>query len=153
MRGSGRGLTRRDLSAGSRPGCWITALFWFTVWLSTLEGVALLNRRDASLVWCPSSNRFLFGRTREREEVISVRHLLLGSDSPLTAAGDLLDEVRIAHDEVGIPSRANLSHVVSARRRVLFDYAMAKERFARTPQPISLPYEIEAYRRQKRWLI
>ena len=67
------------------------------------EGVALLNRRDASLVWCPSSNRFLFGRTRDREEVISVRHLLLGSDSPLTAAGDLLDEVRIAHVEVGIP--------------------------------------------------
>ena len=68
------------------------------------EGVGLLNRRDASLVWCPSSNRFLFGRTREREEVISVCHLLLGSDSPLTAAGNLLDEVRIAHDEVGIPS-------------------------------------------------
>jgi cytosine/adenosine deaminase-related metal-dependent hydrolase/ubiquinone/menaquinone biosynthesis C-methylase UbiE len=68
------------------------------------EGVALLNRRDASLVWCPSSNRFLFGRTREREDVVSVRHLLLGSDSPLTAIGNLLDEVRIAHDEVGIPS-------------------------------------------------
>jgi cytosine/adenosine deaminase-related metal-dependent hydrolase/SAM-dependent methyltransferase len=70
----------------------------------TTDGVALLNRRDASLVWCPSSNRFLFGRTREREEIASVRHLLLGSDSPLTAVGDLLDEVRIAHDEVGVSS-------------------------------------------------
>jgi cytosine/adenosine deaminase-related metal-dependent hydrolase/SAM-dependent methyltransferase len=67
------------------------------------EGIALLNRRSASLVWCPSSNRFLFGRTHTPETIASVRHLLLGSDSPLTAAGDLLDEMRIAHQEVGIP--------------------------------------------------
>jgi hypothetical protein len=33
-----------------------------------------------------------------------VRHLVLGSDSPLTAAGDLLDEVRVAHREMGIPA-------------------------------------------------
>jgi adenine deaminase len=36
----------------------------------------------------------------------SVRHLLLGSDSPLTAKGDLLDEVRLAHCETGIPAGA-----------------------------------------------
>ena len=68
------------------------------------EGIALLNRRDAALVWCPSSNRFLFGHTHAREAVSSVHHLLLGSDSPLTATGDLLDEVRIAHLEIGVPA-------------------------------------------------
>jgi cytosine/adenosine deaminase-related metal-dependent hydrolase/ubiquinone/menaquinone biosynthesis C-methylase UbiE len=68
----------------------------------TSDGIELLNRRGAALVWCPSSNRFLFGRTHSREAVASVRHLLLGSDSPLTAGGNLLDEVRIAHHEIGI---------------------------------------------------
>jgi cytosine/adenosine deaminase-related metal-dependent hydrolase/SAM-dependent methyltransferase len=68
------------------------------------EGIALLNRRNASLVWCPSSNHFLFGRTHTRETTASVLHLLLGSDSPLTAAGDLLDEVRIAHHEIHVPA-------------------------------------------------
>jgi cytosine/adenosine deaminase-related metal-dependent hydrolase/SAM-dependent methyltransferase len=67
------------------------------------EGITLLNHRNAWLVWCPSSNRFLFGETHAAESIASVRHLLLGSDSSLTAAGDLLDEVRIAHQEIGVP--------------------------------------------------
>jgi cytosine/adenosine deaminase-related metal-dependent hydrolase/ubiquinone/menaquinone biosynthesis C-methylase UbiE len=66
------------------------------------NGIARLNERGATLVWCPSSNRFLFGRTLELQSVRTIRRLLLGSDSPLTAAGDLLDEVRIAHEEVGL---------------------------------------------------
>jgi cytosine/adenosine deaminase-related metal-dependent hydrolase/SAM-dependent methyltransferase len=67
------------------------------------DGITLLNHRNASLVWCPSSNRFLFGKTHSAETIASVRHLLLGSDSSLTAGGDLLDEVRIAHQEIGVP--------------------------------------------------
>lgn len=77
-------------------------------------GIDLLNRRHASLVWCPSSNRFLFGQTHTRDAIASVEQLLLGSDSPLTAAGDLLDEIRIAHQEVGIPV-ADLYRVVFKR--------------------------------------
>lgn len=69
------------------------------------EGIALLNAKAATLVWCPSSNRFLFGRTHDRQTIASIRHKLLGSDSPLTAAGDLLDEIRIAHHEMGVPAR------------------------------------------------
>ena len=66
------------------------------------DGIALLNERGSALVLCPTSNRFLFGRTLTREALSSVRQLVLGSDSPLTAAGDLLDEVRVAHGEIGI---------------------------------------------------
>jgi cytosine/adenosine deaminase-related metal-dependent hydrolase/ubiquinone/menaquinone biosynthesis C-methylase UbiE len=66
------------------------------------NGVALLNRRRAALVWCPTSNRFLFGRTLTRETIASVHQCLMGSDSPLTAAGDLLDEIRVAHRDVGL---------------------------------------------------
>ncbi len=66
------------------------------------EGIALLNERSAALVWCPSSNSFLFNKTLSRETVAAMRWVVLGSDSPLTAAGDLLNEVRIAHREIGV---------------------------------------------------
>jgi cytosine/adenosine deaminase-related metal-dependent hydrolase len=66
------------------------------------EGIDLLNDRDATLVWCPSSNRYLFSRTHSSKTIAGIRRVLLGSDSPLTAAGDLLDEVRIAHREAGV---------------------------------------------------
>ena len=68
------------------------------------EGISLLNRRGATLVWCPTSNHFLFGRTHAREALSGINNVLLGSDSPLTAAGDLLDEVRFAYSEVGLPA-------------------------------------------------
>ena len=66
------------------------------------EGIALLNRRMASLVSCPTSNRFLFHKTPPHLLLASVHRIALGSDSPLTAAGDLLDEIRCAHRDIGM---------------------------------------------------
>lgn len=60
------------------------------------EDMELLNQRAAGLVWCPTSNRFLFGKTLQAQLVRSVRRVALGSDSPLTGEGDLLDEIRAA---------------------------------------------------------
>jgi cytosine/adenosine deaminase-related metal-dependent hydrolase len=51
----------------------------------------------AGLVWCPSSNLFLLGVTADVREFAQVHRLALGSDSHLTADGDLLDELRAAH--------------------------------------------------------
>ena len=62
------------------------------------EGQALLSDAGAGLVWCPSSNVFLFGRTLSAREIRGVRRVAIGSDSPLTAQGDLLDELRFAHE-------------------------------------------------------
>jgi cytosine/adenosine deaminase-related metal-dependent hydrolase len=62
------------------------------------KGRALLRESEAGLIWCPSSNVFLFGRTLSAEVIESVPRLALGSDSPLTAIGDLLDELRFAWD-------------------------------------------------------
>ena len=39
---------------------------------------------------------FLFGRTLDREFIDACPSFALGSDSPLTSAGDLLDEIRTA---------------------------------------------------------
>jgi cytosine/adenosine deaminase-related metal-dependent hydrolase len=60
------------------------------------KGRALLRDSGAGLIWCPSSNVFLFGRTLSAQTIESIPRLALGSDSPLTATGDLLDEMRFA---------------------------------------------------------
>jgi cytosine/adenosine deaminase-related metal-dependent hydrolase/ubiquinone/menaquinone biosynthesis C-methylase UbiE len=59
----------------------------------TAKEIALINRRGASLVVCPTSNWFLFEKTLKYELLTSVERVALGSDSPITAAGDLLDEI------------------------------------------------------------
>ncbi|MHB8629580.1 MAG: amidohydrolase family protein [Aggregatilineales bacterium] len=51
----------------------------------------------AGLVWCPSSNSFLLGATADVRDFAQMHRLALGSDSRLTADGDLLDELRAAH--------------------------------------------------------
>lgn len=60
------------------------------------EGVALMRERRASLIVCPSSNNFLFGKLPDMPLLGSIDNVALGNDSPLTAEGDLLDEIRIA---------------------------------------------------------
>jgi cytosine/adenosine deaminase-related metal-dependent hydrolase/SAM-dependent methyltransferase len=62
------------------------------------QGRELLRSNGAGLIWCPSSNVFLFGRTLTQRQLREVNCVALGSDSPLTAQGDLLDEVRYAFE-------------------------------------------------------
>jgi cytosine/adenosine deaminase-related metal-dependent hydrolase len=57
------------------------------------RGWQLVRRRGASIIWCPSSNLFMLGRTITPPEGVPAA---LGSDSALTAQGDLLDEIRVA---------------------------------------------------------
>ena len=60
------------------------------------EGFALLRSRGASVIICPSSNDYLFGRVPDFPRLERTGHTAIGSDSPLTALGDLLDEIRFA---------------------------------------------------------
>jgi cytosine/adenosine deaminase-related metal-dependent hydrolase len=66
------------------------------------KGVALINTRGASLIVCPSSNHALFAALPDLALLGNVRRIALGSDSPLTAAGNLLDEIRFAISKCGI---------------------------------------------------
>jgi cytosine/adenosine deaminase-related metal-dependent hydrolase len=59
-------------------------------------GRRLAIQAGAALAWCPSSNDFLLGETAQVGEFFRAGRLLLGSDSRLTAAGDLFDEIRAA---------------------------------------------------------
>lgn len=60
------------------------------------DGVQRLRESGAAIVWCPSSNLFLFGRTAPAALLAPGIDVLVGSDSLLTGDGDLLDELRVA---------------------------------------------------------
>ena len=68
----------------------------------TSQAISLMNRRSSALVTCPTSNIFLFNQTLSRYQLASIERIALGSDSPLTAAGDLLDDVRYLHSDIGL---------------------------------------------------
>lgn len=71
----------------------------------TAPGRELLRRRGAAQVWCPSSNRFTLGATLDPAGINRSDRISIGSDSALTAEGDLLDEIRAAHREGMDPGR------------------------------------------------
>jgi cytosine/adenosine deaminase-related metal-dependent hydrolase len=75
------------------------------------RGIQRLRTAGAAVVWCPSSNRFLFGRTVPAELLAPGIDVLLGSDSLLTADGSLLRELREARD-LGLVTHARLCDAV-----------------------------------------
>jgi cytosine/adenosine deaminase-related metal-dependent hydrolase len=69
-----------------------------------IHGVALTeaDREKAinagvGLVWCPSSNFHVLGKTGDVKSFAQASKLALGSESRLSGVGDLLDELRAAH--------------------------------------------------------
>jgi len=58
--------------------------------------IALFRASGAALVWCPTSNLFLLGRTAPARLLAEGVDVLLGSDSLLSGAGNLLDELHLA---------------------------------------------------------
>lgn len=82
------------------------------------HGIVRFRDAGAALIWCPTSNVFLFGRTAPAELLRDGIDVLLGSDSRLTGAGDLLDELRFAR-ACGLVSADRLESAVgevAARR-------------------------------------
>jgi cytosine/adenosine deaminase-related metal-dependent hydrolase len=79
------------------------------------DGVRRLRRAGAAIVWCPTSNEFLFGtgRTAPASLLAEGIDVLVGSDSLLTGAGSLLDDLRRAH-EIGAVSASRLERSVGA---------------------------------------
>jgi hypothetical protein len=83
------------------------------------EGVALMQERGASLIVCPSSNNFLFGKIPDMTLLGGIDNVALGSDSPLTAEGDLLDEIRFAIRFCDISSETAYRMVTEAPNAIL----------------------------------
>jgi cytosine/adenosine deaminase-related metal-dependent hydrolase/ubiquinone/menaquinone biosynthesis C-methylase UbiE len=85
----------------------------------TPEAVSLINQRAAALILCPTSNGFLFHRAPTLAFIRSLDNVALGSDSPLTAAGDLLNEVRFAHKHIGLDPNSVYAMVTNRAADVL----------------------------------
>jgi cytosine/adenosine deaminase-related metal-dependent hydrolase len=79
------------------------------------DGMAKLREAGCALVWCPTSNRFLFGRSAPLALLESV-DVLLGSDSLLTGAGTLLDEIRAARGTISDQRLLDAVGPLAARR-------------------------------------
>ena len=91
-----------------------------------VHGVAMDEERTVSvlergggLVWCPSSNHFLFGRTARVAPFDRAGRLAIGSDSRLSGEGDLLDELRVARASAQIPAESLWRAVTSGAARLL----------------------------------
>ena len=78
------------------------------------EGVDELRRAGAAVVWCPTSNRFLYGRGPSAALLRSGVDVLLGTDALLTGDGTLLDELAAAA-ATGLLDGAALREAVGAR--------------------------------------
>jgi cytosine/adenosine deaminase-related metal-dependent hydrolase len=94
-----------------------------------VHGIALDHSQrarlaDASggLIWCPSSNLRLFGRTAEVAELASRGRVALGTDSRLSGARDLLEELRIARD-LNVLDERSLEAAVTTHSAGLFRLA------------------------------
>lgn len=83
-----------------------------------------VHRAGAGLVWCPSSNRFLLGRTAPvdrflADEPSSRDSVALGTDSRLSGARDLLEELREARAAADLEPALLLRMVTSNAANLL----------------------------------
>jgi cytosine/adenosine deaminase-related metal-dependent hydrolase len=83
------------------------------------SGAALMREQKVSLIVCPSSNDFLFATLPDIAVLGAIENLALGNDSPLTAIGDLLDEVRFVTSKCGIARDTAYRMVTEAPAAVL----------------------------------
>lgn len=84
-----------------------------------LQGRALFLASGAGMVCCPSSNVFLFGKTLAPGDLRTFPRVAIGSDSPLTAQGDLLDEVRFAQEALQLAPNDLYRYVTSSAANLL----------------------------------
>jgi len=85
----------------------------------TPAAAGLINRRLTAVVLCPTSNKFLFHQFPSLALVRSLNKVILGSDSPLTAQGDLLDEIRFACTEIGLHANSVYAMVTNQAADIL----------------------------------
>lgn len=77
------------------------------------DAVNRFRASGAALTWCPTSNLFLFDRTAPQSLLREGLDVLLGSDSLLSAEGNLLDEMRCAR-RLGLLSDERLEAATGA---------------------------------------
>jgi cytosine/adenosine deaminase-related metal-dependent hydrolase len=89
---------REELDRLERLGCLASnTVFIHGVAFGKPAAERVINA-GAGLIWCPSSNQFLFRTTADVRAFDDADRLALGSDSRLSGERDLLDEMKAAND-------------------------------------------------------
>ncbi len=83
------------------------------------HGLALIRRRGASLIACPVSNLYTLRRTLTKSIFDAGIPIALGTDSALTAPGDLLDALRAAQSIWKLSPARLYSMVTTTAARIL----------------------------------
>lgn len=81
--------------------------------------LAQCRRNQVGIMVCPSSNDFLFSQLPREELLTKYPFAAIGSDSPLTSCGDLLDEVRVVAEHYPVSATRLYSLVTESARRLL----------------------------------
>ncbi|HEY4092985.1 MAG TPA: amidohydrolase family protein [Luteibacter sp.] len=82
------------------------------------EGMQRVVARGAAVVWCPASNRNLLGTTLDPRPLAAAGRLTLGSDSRLSGARDLLDELCGVRERDELSASVLLGLVTSDAARI-----------------------------------
>jgi cytosine/adenosine deaminase-related metal-dependent hydrolase len=82
----------------------------------TPHSLKLMRMRRAALIWCPTSNLKMLGRTVSRAVLRSGIPIALATDSALSAPVDLLDELAVAR--AFVPAARLVEMVTSAAERI-----------------------------------
>lgn len=72
-----------------------------------------------ALLWCPSSNQFLFGTTVNVTAFAAAHRVALGSDSRLSGERDLLAELKIAHETKQVDAKTLFRMITSDAANIL----------------------------------
>ena len=91
-----------------------------------VHGIALdqsqrsrLMQAGAALIWCPSSNLNLFGKSAEVRDLLAGQRIAIGTDSRLSGSRDLLDELSLASELSGLDDDSLEYLVTRAAARLL----------------------------------
>ncbi|HEX4773738.1 MAG TPA: amidohydrolase family protein [Bryobacteraceae bacterium] len=77
--------------------------------------VPIISDAKCSIIWCPTSNAFTLRRSLNTSVLHSGIPIALGSDSAMTAEGDLIDEMQAAHRFVSAKRIYEMVTVVAAK--------------------------------------
>lgn len=110
---------RSEIDTLDRLGCLASnAVFVHGVAFGSDAAERVINA-GAGLVWCPSSNQFLFDATADVRAFDDADRLALGSDSRLSGERDLLDEVNAAHSTRQLSAEGVARTVTAGAARLL----------------------------------
>jgi len=83
------------------------------------EGIQKLSKVGVSMIWCPASNQFLYGKNAPVAQTKDHLKVALGTDSTLSGSPTLLDELRVAH-RTGMATSAELLEMVTTNPTSIF---------------------------------